>query len=345
MKKRLLYLFLLALLINSCKKSDSIAGEDDAYTPPSTSPYVPDESFKIVAYMPSYKDPATISDNKYKMITHLFYAFLEPNEIADGSLKPLAQQARFSNVAAKAKANKVKFGISISGPKAIFENLSKSASARTNFVNNIVAFAKNNNLDGVDMDWEYPSTAAGVESADNFTLLMKELSLKLHAQGKFLSAAVTPGVYTGGIRDGVKAEVFDAIDFFNIMQYDGQGWDRDDIYQHASYKMSVFSTDIWLNTKGLNRSKAVLGIPLYGRNAAGAAKAYRDFESQGLDVNEDKLTLGGVDYWINGITTVKQKTQLAKDRANGIMFWEFSFDSNNSNSLIQAANDQLRRPY
>ena len=69
-----------------------------------------------------------------------------------------------------------------------------------------------------------------------------------------------------------------------------------------------------------------------------------------------KMTVASLDYWLStkglpknkailGISLIKQKTQLAKERANGIMFWEFSHDSNTSNSLIKAANDQLGRGY
>ncbi|RYF09783.1 MAG: hypothetical protein EOO42_23490 [Flavobacteriales bacterium] len=305
---------------------------------------MPDNSFKIVAYMPSYRNPSSVADNKYKIIAHLFYAFLEPADIADGSLKPLASPSRFAIVQEKAKANNVKFGISVYGPKISFENIAKSTTARANFVKNIVTSANNNNLAGIDMDWEYPS-ATGVESADSFTLLMRELSTELHKVGRFLSAAVTPAVYAGGIRDGIKPEVYPFIDFFNIMQYDGQRWDEDDLNQHASYKMSVFSTDIWLNTKQLPRQKAILGIPLYGRNAKGEARIFRDFDEAKLDVTSDKVTLEGVEYWINGINTVKQKALLAKEKKNGIMFWEFAQDSNTDNSLIKAVNDQLARSY
>lgn len=345
MKSRLFCLLALGLLIVSCKKNDDSLEEDDLYTPPVVTPYTPDNSFKIVAYMPSYKDPAMVGDKKYKMVTHLFYAFLQPQEIADGSLKPLSQPGRFAVVAQKAKTNHVKFGISVSGTKSTFENIAKSANARTTFVNNIVTFAKNNNLDGVDMDWEYPSTATGVESADNFTLLMKELSVALHNEGKFISAAVTSGIYEGSIRDGIKAAVFPWIDFFNIMQYNGQAWDQDEPYQHASYKMSEYSLEVWLNMKGLPKNKAVVGIPLYGKNNKGDIKTYRELEEGGVDVKLDMGTFSGITYWFNGIHTVKQKVQLAKNRANGIMFWEFSQDTNNDNALIKVANDQLDRNY
>ena len=308
------------------------------------SPYLTDNSFKIVAYMPSYRDPAMVDNGKYKMITHLFYAFLEINSAGDGSLNSLPQPTRFESVKKRAKENNLKFGISLSGTSAYFVNMAKSSTARTKFVDNIVAFAKNNDLDGVDLDWEYPSTTTG--SADSYTLLVQQLSTELHKVNKFLSAAVTPAVYSGGIRDGIKSEAIAAIDFFNIMQYDGTGYDTAEPLNHASYKMTVASLDYWLSTKGLPKNKAILGMPLYGKDASGInPKSFREIESVGVNVNQNIATINGVDYGFNGISLIKQKTQLAKERANGIMFWEFSHDSNTSNSLIKAANDQLGRGY
>lgn len=344
--KNLLLVCVLGLVgFGACKKSDDAVNPPDDNSTPTPTPYVPDNSFKIVAYMPSYKDPATVDIGKYKMITHLFYAFLEIDAVGDGTLKPLSQPARFETVMQRARANNVKVGISVSGASAIFATMASSPTARTKFVTNVVNFAKNNNLNGVDMDWEYPSTSGTAPSADNFVLLMQELSTELHKVNKFLSAAVTPAVYAGGIRDGIKPAVFQYVDFFNIMQYDGLGYDSAEPLQHASYKMSVASLDQWLGAKGLPKEKAIVGMPLYGKNAQNSAKGYRDIEAAGADVNGNMGTVAGVDYYFNGINLIKQKTQLAKDRANGIMFWEFSFDTNNANSLIKAANDQLGRTY
>ena len=339
MKKRLLYFLGATLFFAACKKNDSPAPIDNAY--------VPDNSFKIVAYMPSYRDPATVSDQKYKMITHLFYAFLNPTTNADGSLQPLAQQTRFATVKAKAKANKVKFGISIGPGTGITEDtyltIAKSATARANFVKNIVAFAKSNELDGVDMDWEYPRNNNG--GSDAFHALMQELSTELHKMGKFLSAAVTPAVYQSTNRDAILQSTYQYIDFLNIMQYDGANYDSAEPLNHASYKMSVASLDYWLGNRGLPKVKAVVGMPLYGKSAGGTSIGYRDIEASGANVNLNVATVNGTQYGYNGIATIQQKTQLAKDRANGIMFWEFSHDSNNDNSLIKAANDKLGRSY
>jgi len=340
MKKIYLLIGISTLLVLlSCKKNDPITAPTEPPMP--TTPYVPDNSFKVISYFPSYRDPAGVSDSKFKMITHLFYAFLNPN--TDGSLAALAQPARFTTIIQKAKANGVKTGISISGTKSIFVTMAASETARNLFVKNVVTFVKTNNLDGVDMDWEYPSTSDG--SADNYVLLMKELSDSLHKYNKFLSAAITPGVYAGSIRDGLKSEVFPVVDFFNIMVYDGIGWDKNEPFQHASYNMAVASLNYWLSTRGMPKEKAVLGIPAYGKNANNSAKAYRDFVAAGADVSLDNASIDGVQFYFNGTVTTRKKAKLAKDIANGIMFWEFYHDDNGDKSIIRAANDELGRNY
>lgn len=339
--KKIYFLFtaILVIGISSCKKNDGITDPPTPVEPPK--PYVADNSFKVVAYFPSYRDPNGVADAKFKMITHLFYAFLNPN--TDGSLANLEQPSRFAAVMQKARANGVKTGISVSGTRSIFVEMAASASARKLFIKNVLGFARTNNLDGVDMDWEYPSTADG--SADNYVLLMKELSDSLHKYNKFLSAAITPGVYAGSIRDGLKSEVFPSVDFFNIMVYDGIGWDKDEPIKHASYNMAVASLNYWIGTRGMPKQKAVLGIPAYGKNAANASKAYRDFVAANADVNLDYASIDGVQYYFNGILTTKKKAKLAKETANGIMFWEFYHDDNGSKSIIRTANDELGRNY
>ncbi|MFW0714586.1 glycosyl hydrolase family 18 protein [Pedobacter sp. N23S346] len=336
MRKLSLLICAFALLaISSCKKSDGVPDVTPAL------PYVSDNSFKIVSYFPSYRDPAGVADAKYKMITHLFYAFLNPNP--DGSLAPLEQPGRFATVMQKARTNGVKTGISISGTRSIFVTMAASASARNLFVRNVLSFARTNNLDGVDLDWEYPSTADG--SAETYLLLVKELSDSLHQHRKFLSAAITPGVYSGSIRDGLKSEVFPLVDFFNIMVYDGIGWDKEQPIQHASYNMAVASLNYWLGTRGMPKEKAVLGIPAYGKNASNASKAYREFVAANSDISLDYATINGVEYFYNGTVTTKRKATLAKEKANGIMFWEFYHDDNSDKSIIKAANDALGRNY
>ncbi len=348
--KKLLFLFSMVIVsLSACKKSDDPTPTPPPVIPPVVNPpvtYVPDNSFKIVAYMPGYRDPATVADAKYKMITHLFFAFLQINPTADGSVLPLTatELSRFNIVKAKAKANNVKFGISIMGAESIFATVAKNPLTRANFVTNLVNFAKTHNLDGLDMDWEYPRTLNGGPNIE-YTALMKELSTQLHNDNKFLSAAITPAVYVSTNKDAIETAAYQYVDFFNIMQYDGAGYDTAEPLNHASLKMTNTSLNVWLTSKSMPKVKAVLGMPLYGKDAAGSSIGYRDIEASGADVNLNVATVNGKTYGYNGIALIKTKTQLAKERCNGIMFWEFSHDSNNDKSLIKAANDQLGRSY
>ncbi|WP_411274557.1 glycosyl hydrolase family 18 protein [Daejeonella sp.] len=339
MKKLIFPLLVSLFFLNACKKG----GEPKPIVqPPLPKPsYISDNSFKIVAYFPSYQNPDSVDINKYKMITHLFYAFLTPT--ASGSLNSLPQLARFNQVIAAARSRSVKVGISVSGANDIFVALAANAGARTNFVKNVLAFVKSNNLDGVDLDWEYPRTTDGSDAT--YTLLVKELSDTLHNNNKYLSAAVTPAVYAGSVRDGFRPENFQYLDFLNIMMYDGLAWDKAAPKQHASYNMSVFSYDIWLNTKGLSKEQAIMGIPSYGRNSSNASAGYRTLMAAGGKSNIDSAAYNGSVYYYNGTKTVKEKAMLAKQRGNGIMFWEFYFDTNGTNSLLKAANDTLGRAY
>lgn len=339
----------MALSLNACKKNDAeiVIIKPPVVPPPVVViPYVPDNSFKIIAYMPGYRDPATVADAKFKMITHLFFAFLNINPTADGSVLPLTttETSRFNVLKAKTATYNVKFGISVMGAESVFAAIAGSSTARANFVKNVVEFAKINNLAGIDIDWEYPRTINGAPNT-NYTSLMSELSVELHKANKFLSAAITPAVYTSTNKDAIQAEVYQYVDFFNIMQYDGAGYDTAEPLNHASLKMTDKSLDVWLNTKSMPKEKAILGMPLYGKDAAGSSIGFRDIEASGQDVTLNVATVNGKTYGYNGTTLIKLKTQRAKDKCSGIMFWEFSHDSDTANSLIKAANDQLGRNY
>lgn len=341
MRNTLYIIAILVFTLQSCKKSKTNPVEEPPIVNPPEVPYVADKSFKIVAYFYFGRDPESVEIAKYKMMTHLNYAFLYPN--ADGSLQALQQPARFQTVMTRARQNGVKTAISLSGTDATYLTLAANAAARTSFVNNVVKFAVDNNLDGIDMDWEYPRSSNG--SSLTYEALMTELSVALHKKNKFLSAAISAGVYAGAVRDGITTKTIEVTDFFNIMVYDGAGWDKDDLGQHSTYKMAETSLDVWINMKGIPKEKAILGFPAYGKQASNHALVYRDLLEKGADPVKNSFSVDGVMYYYNGTDLIKQKALLAKSRANGMMMWELYQDANGLNSLLKAANDALGRPY
>lgn len=348
--KRIFYLGALFLFaLQACEKDVNIVpdgyntGGSTIVKEKPTTPYVSDTNFKVLAYYSESREIDSIELAKFKMVTHIHYAFAYPN--ADGTLKAIAKPANFQKMKKLAKENGVKFAVSIAGvsaaEKANYELIVTDPTLRSKFIKNIVAFAVNNDLDGIDIDWEYPTYDKGQHIT--YEAFMKELSTELHAWHKYLSAAVTAGVYAGSIRDGITIGAVNAMDFVNLMAYDGANYKSNP--NHSSLILAQDVLDYWLNVKGVPKEKAVLGMPNYGKNSANTAITYRDLLRQGADSQLESVTISGSVYYYNGIPLAKQKAALAKTRANGILFWEFYQDANGDKSLIKAVNDELGRAY
>lgn len=248
--------------------------------------------------------------------------------------------------------------LSISGASADFRAFCSTPQGRLNFIKDLMAKVRQYSLDGIDVDWEYPSAADG--SHDNYALMMKQLSDSLHVDGKYyLTAAITPGIYAGNIRDGIKTEVFAYVDLWNIMAYDDFSTDPNYPYkQHSSLQTATASLNYWLNTRQMPKEKCVLGLPAYGRNSGASqiATAYKTILTSGTQLGpaplfqSDSAKITKTDgstftTYYNGMLTIKAKTILANDRANGVFFWEMGQDANNEYSLIKVAADALGKVY
>ncbi|MDO3705777.1 glycosyl hydrolase family 18 protein [Micromonospora sp. C28SCA-DRY-2] len=282
-------------------------------------------NFKSVGYLPSWS--GSVTGVQYGKLTHVNYAFLLPN--ADGSLRPVENPGKLSQLVSVGHSNNVKVSIAIGGwndgDDSAFEALAANAGTRTTFVNNVVAFVDQYNLDGVDMDWEYPDPGT---SATNYSLLMQQLSGALRPRGKLLTAAV---VAEGYYVQGVPTAVFGHVDWLNIMAYDGGS-------PHANYDWSVNAVNGW-KARGLPAAKAVLGVPFYSRPGYHTYSALVGMDP--ANANRDCTTVGGVQQCYNGVPTVKRKTQWALANAGGMMNWELSQDRTDSTSLVGAIYDTV----
>jgi chitinase len=272
--------------------------------------------FRVIGYMPSWAGDVTTV--QYSKLTHINYAFLLPT--ATGGLQPIENPAKLQSLVATAHANGVKVLISVGGwndgNDSSFESIGGNAAYRNTFVTNLVNFATQYNLDGVDIDWEYPDAGA---SANNYAALMQQLSTEMHNRGKLLTAAV---VGTNGA--SILNSVFTSVDFLNLMAYDYNNFD------HSTYDYAAQSISYWRG-RGLPANKTVLGVPFYGRPSW---ESYAQLLARGASPNAD--VFDGVGY--NGIPTIKSKTNLAFDQASGIMIWELSQDATGANSLLTAIN-------
>ena len=151
---------------------------------------------------------------------------------------------------------------------AIFSYLANSAASRSNFAKNSVAFLQKYQLDGLDLDWEYPVVDSNVVDKENFVLLLTEFKRQLSSNNLIFSIAVSAGQWTSDQAYDVP-RIQAQVDFINLMTYDLHGpWDKVTGHNAPLYNDPVsvdFCVKYWI-AKGAPRDKLILGIATYGRS-------------------------------------------------------------------------------
>lgn len=291
--------------------------------------------FKVVGYYPSWQtDKLNFVD--FGVLTHVCYAFAIPT--SDGGLRDLENPATARALIDSAHSNGAKVLISIGGwsyndtpLEGVFMEATSSDAKVKKFAESILAMCDKYGFDGVDMDWEHPRTDG--TSAKQYEALMLYLSEKLHAKGKLLTAAVLSGATAdGNIYYDAAAHtnaVLNAVDFINVMAYDGGDGER-----HSQYDFAVNCGKYWKDTRGLPAYKVVLGVPFYARPSwAGYGTILENVPDA---YGKDHVSYNGMEAYYNGIDTIAKKTRYAKENLGGIMIWELTQDSTDkSKSLLQ----------
>ncbi|MBC8508980.1 MAG: hypothetical protein ISR58_16645 [Anaerolineales bacterium] len=300
----LLGLGLLAVLLASCAPSATSANQSNKNAP---------EPFRIIAYATEAVIESLIP---YDKLTHINYSFLTPK--ADGTFNQISNGWKLKLIVQNAHAKDVKVLISVGGWgwDKEFETLAADPSLRSAFVQNLKSFVDEYQLDGADVDWEYPDAG---QSAQNFLVLMQELRAAMPDK-LFTTAVVAHG--ENGM--GILAETFELFDFVNIMTYDGP--------DHGSMEQFERGLSFW-SDRGLPKDKIVMGLPFYGDPNFAYFKIVKEDPAA---AQKDIFDFYGTIYHYNGIPTVKTKTKMAMEEAGGIMFWTLDFDAQGEYSLVNA---------
>lgn len=307
----------------------------------SVDPVPKPEGFKVVGYYPSWK-PGETEKPRYDVLTHINYAFAIPT--AEGGLRPLEHPETTEALLKNAHANGVQVLLAVGGwsyqdtpLEATFNAATATAAKREAFADAIVALCGKYGFDGVDMDWEHPRVDG--PSAAQYEAFMLLLAEKLHAQDKLLTAAVLSGATPdGNIYYDAAAhsdQVLAAVDWINVMAYDGGDGER-----HSSYEFAVACGQYWKDTRGLPADKVVLGLPFYARPSWAA---YDDLLAvSAMAESGDHIAYNGTDAWYNGPETVRKKTIYAARELGGVMIWELTQDTADwSDSLLAAIADTV----
>ena len=164
-----------------------------------------------------------------------------------------------------------------------FSDAALTPASRTRFVRSVVDFVVRHDLDGVDIDWEYPGLPGfgnvhRDEDKPNFTALMRELRTALDARGRKARRAYLLTLAAGASSDFLAHTEMDRVaavaDLVNLMTYDFLVPPGDGIAgHHANLYASAAdpggqSADRAVRAflaAGVPAHKLVLGVPFYGR--------------------------------------------------------------------------------
>ena len=296
------------------------------------------DNMVVVAYVTSWTqeipDPATM--------THINYAFGHVNDSFDGVRIDNPERLRMI-VGLKEKNPDLKVMLSIGGwGSGRFSEMAASEKNRKAFVKDCRKVVGDFKLDGIDIDWEYPTqSSAGISSSPddtgNFTLLMRDLRRAL-GNKKLLTAATVCDAKYIDFRSCVQY-----MDFVNVMAYDMGNPPR----HHAALFPSPVSSHITASQAveehlkaGVPASKLVLGMPFYGRGNRedSGLKEYdrtgilpKGYEKRWDDVGKVPYIANEKGELVRGYDnsrSLAEKCQFILDHhLRGGMYWDYASDN------------------
>ncbi|NLN62849.1 MAG: hypothetical protein GX146_08230 [Myxococcales bacterium] len=302
---------------------------DTGNNPPPDTDTGPDKNRGLIfGCAPEYRPEPTLE--QLQRLTHIIPFSLQVNEngtLNQGTVPPWLTSAFVT----KAHNAGVRVDIMAGGWGRSWGFSSAVANHRATLVANFVAYANGLNLDGINIDWEFPQPS----EMNAFGQFLTELKAAMRPEQQ-LSIAV------GGFHDPSEFpdSVFAAVDFIQLMAYDmSSHWPS-----HSDYNESIKLIDRWWNyaqDKGLEKTGLVLGVPFYTRPSE---QLWSDFiAAAGANASQVIATdvWNGQEY--NGITTMKNKTAHCYNNGyGGIMFWELGQDTaaTHQYSLLNAISEE-----
>jgi chitinase len=254
--------------------------------------------YQLVAYVAGWE---TLSRIDAKKLTAINYAFAHIDQGGNVVLdQPHSADFLRQLRTLKSQNPNLKVLVSVGGWGADgFSDAASTQASRATFAQSAADLIARNDIDGIDLDWEYPGLPGpGIryrsEDQHNFTLLLETLRGRLdalaHECGRgaddhyLLTAALADGEFVAHIElDRIHAY----LDWIDLMTYDFHNSLTKKTGHHAALSRSLTSA---ANERSVERAvgeyladgvparKLIVGVPFYGRAFAGVQP-----DNRGLD--------------------------------------------------------------
>lgn len=299
---------------------------------------------------------------RYEMYTHIMYSFYKTNPNGDLFNADPTDQENFEKMVKLCKKHGVNLIVSIGGADQSegFAELSKTAAKRKYFIDNMIKMVKEFDVDGFDIDWEYPVTPLNPgttrDDKEGHRLLFKEMreafDAHLAATGKkieFSAALPATDWWARHITD----ESLNQLDHLMLMTYDYMGtWEKS--VRPNSGLTDPINTFKYYEDRGIPKEKMIMGFAFYGKSFNGGTGLGSEFDGKGsggdgiqiwskllkqlkttkYDVSFDEATqseiaIGNGEIIVfDGIPSTKAKAKWMRERPEypGVMFWDMLSD-------------------
>jgi len=243
-------------------------------------------------------------------LTRINYAFanIQGGHIVDGFNADAQNIATL--VALKTRNPSLTVLVSVGGWEwsGCFSDMALTRASRDIFIASAIEYIERRQLDGLDIDWEYPGQAGSTnhfraEDKHNFTLLLEELRHRFEREQQKLHRpfylTIAAGASSSYIAHTEMAEVQQYVDTVNLMAYDyyepgGMTGNHAPLFTDPNdpKKISADRSVRELEQAGVPAGKIVLGVPFYGHQWGNVADIDHGLFQAGTQLPQSYATYG-----------------------------------------------------
>lgn len=246
------------------------------------------KSKDIIAYVFTRNRALAPSEIDARKLTRINYAFanIENGVIVEGFASDAENFATLNSLKRDNPSLQVLASVGGWDWSGVFSDMALTKQSRSRFIESVVSFIEKYNLDGLDIDWEYPAMPGATNNfrpadTQNYTLLVKELRHRFNREQKKLHRHLFISVATGAspkfLAHTEMGKVQRYVDTVNLMTYDYYGPGDDAITGHQAplftdpadpKQLSADRSVRDFEAAGVPARKIVLGLPFYAKTWA-----------------------------------------------------------------------------